>query len=1583
MLTLSRELKQCNSLPGLTTNESALLLIVGEGEDCLPPVDPRANTSKRKTWRARSIAKQLQNITPPFSPFVNGVYQVNVRTSLGPSDAPLSVIVSLVVPRLVFGETHSADPASIDDADEAVAAAAVASLAKRKRALIGSGGDGIPLRFPITQVGQTQEMFIEVCNPADVPVSLQLAAAESESIVWTPPTGNSEPGFTDRETSAHTSASSHEHSDVTLAMSPTAGGGGGSMRSGREGGLAAFHVRVNALAPVVLEPGGSTIIGPVRFAPARAGLFSAHVYLRNNLTHLEPVCLEGEADTGLLSVRPWAESGAREGRKVSVGQGVEAGAGAGAGTGTGGVPRALFGFKKAQVRTKHGQKWKSGDVFNVVMEEEVSHFAVDFRSWARSPPTTEPVIKKWVLSNDGKMPLTVSLVGIRKIQGWNAAAAAGGSGSAGGGLLGGAYARGVFGATAGWFWRLLFGDVSGLGTASAAWGEGSVTFAGSIALCAEGGFTVMGSRCEDGGGRWQAQTLQPGEEVQVAVAYAATHCDPVGRVLDIASSAGNVSIMMLAAASGGPSAAAACKSARRAAGSATAKARGAKGWRTVDGRDKSFGGGGDRDRNWERESRWGRAWLLVKIVLLVGAVYVGIAALGAGNELPRVPAWAKRLQACVGGAFSSRGECGRFGVSVEVSAAASVVVSSTAAETPSSASSSCSSPRSPRALKFDGDCGDENRGHISSNHNIGGVTQKGSKAGAKGSSQQGKGKKRGGDNSGGGGGRGGRRVTSTHTTEVSPGTMAKHGATVAAGVSIANDSRAATAGLVEKPSSKADAAATNGAKESDGHMARQSILPSGLTDMLTSPQHASKPVSTHQRHVSPKDRTRSNGTKQQPNPPTTGRGSVSQSQTRAASSNGNKCVVSSPSQLTSSRPNQRPTTATSTAEAAKGGEVGAAARNSTGLRPEGTAFVGYSQRNNGKVQRGPPPVHAPGGGIAYSGRANANGMHGSSRGVPSQGNQQHGHRAGQQGYHGHGQPLRGGAAAAAAAAGSVAGGSTAPRDRGISRSSSSSSSLVDSPSPPALASPAASMIEALDGGGGGGGGRQNNMQQYHKVSGGRRSLDQHQQQHYHNGHGSGYASASGHGQGMRGDFRLGGEQTATASSASHVGRTGSMFSRWGQPEPATPSGALSFSSFLPAAADVGAGGASRVQHPLERPTSGWLAENSHSIARGVSELSAIPASGGGGSGTPSPIISQASPPFGPIGSNRVRLSSGTGGSPRLAQHPPSPALAPLGVPIGPSRRPPPGLSVPPGLRAASGGLPFSNNAAVGLVTTQESEWSENLDTFVTASAVAAGVLGADEDTGTTTGSGSTGDWGYKPAPKLVSDDPQHPLTQQHHRHDRALSAPAAPCPTSPAFPSSDNAPVFDSSPFLAHGDGMFDENSRRSGSGAITVVGGSRLGGNGVDRLSTGSGVSNNRITGAYNGCPTEQQHRQKYLQSGRAPSAIVGGAVPPGMFTAAGTRGKGGGSRLGYYLSSGAGDPSGSWCGNGEGMGALGGGRGHTEGAEFLGVGEDAMPAEPPVFLAGSSFSSLDSSGGGGGGVVGNGQNGGDFFGFMGDDDK
>ncbi|CAN0535635.1 unnamed protein product, partial [Ectocarpus sp. 8 AP-2014] len=56
-----------------------------------------------------------------------------------------------------------------------------------------------------------------------------------------------------------------------------------------------FHVRVGAFPALVLPPGGAATIGPLRFTPARTGTFSAHVYLRNNLTHLEPVRLEGEA----------------------------------------------------------------------------------------------------------------------------------------------------------------------------------------------------------------------------------------------------------------------------------------------------------------------------------------------------------------------------------------------------------------------------------------------------------------------------------------------------------------------------------------------------------------------------------------------------------------------------------------------------------------------------------------------------------------------------------------------------------------------------------------------------------------------------------------------------------------------------------------------------------------------------------------------------------------------------------------------------------------------------------------------------------------------------------------------------------------------------------------------------------------------------------------------------------------------------------------------------------------------------------------------------------------------------------------
>ncbi|CAN0562832.1 unnamed protein product, partial [Ectocarpus sp. 12 AP-2014] len=148
------------------------------------------------------------------------------------------------------------------------------------------------LRFPLTQVGEERDVFVEVANPADVHVSLQLSVGKNDSLVW------KEPGKGDGKAPAA----------AVIAVGVDVSGFARQRQQVRHKGAAeisAFHVRVGAFPALVLPPGGAATIGPLRFTPARTGTFSAHVYLRNNLTHLEPVRLEGEAGVGLLSVRAW------------------------------------------------------------------------------------------------------------------------------------------------------------------------------------------------------------------------------------------------------------------------------------------------------------------------------------------------------------------------------------------------------------------------------------------------------------------------------------------------------------------------------------------------------------------------------------------------------------------------------------------------------------------------------------------------------------------------------------------------------------------------------------------------------------------------------------------------------------------------------------------------------------------------------------------------------------------------------------------------------------------------------------------------------------------------------------------------------------------------------------------------------------------------------------------------------------------------------------------------------------------------------------------------------------------------------
>lgn len=559
--------------------------------------------------------------------------EVAVTTSLGPAATPLTVSVSVTVPHLVAGvarmssvcpvSSKVACPYSSEDGTDDVmtpsllAAAAVKHKIRMANGVGGrsaaaavagttegggrgsekehdesesvDGGTGTPVvRFPLTQVGEERDVYIEVRNPADVPVGVQLSAGQGESLVWTEDGRNGQGSSTvvavgidvadlgKRVGAAGKAAAGRAKSEQQLEL----------VREGSfaAGALSAFHIRMGAFLPVVLPPGGRAVIGPLRFTPEEAGVFSAHVFLRNNLTHLEPVLLEGEAGAGVLSVRPAGDE-AKSGAGATVA--VAAAAAGKHKTAASAAKKLLFGEdedEEDQVEEEQEEKAEGGAGEGEGGQQapplEVMRFPVDFRSWARSPPTTDPVVKRWVLSNEGTMPLVVHGVGIRKAAGsgwswsWGWGWSKGGSGSRAGGSGGGAVGR--------WLWWVFFGSArreasSSSSSSRSRWGRwGAVTAAAAATsatvdvasaktasvLCADGGFRVVGDACRD---EWQPQTLLPGQEMEVEVDYSSAHCDPVERTLDFVSSAGTASVQMVASALGGPSAISACRSARRAA----------------------------------------------------------------------------------------------------------------------------------------------------------------------------------------------------------------------------------------------------------------------------------------------------------------------------------------------------------------------------------------------------------------------------------------------------------------------------------------------------------------------------------------------------------------------------------------------------------------------------------------------------------------------------------------------------------------------------------------------------------------------------------------------------------------------------------------------------------------------------------------------------------------------------------------------------------------------------------------------------------------------------------------------------------
>ncbi|CAN0226303.1 unnamed protein product [Laminaria digitata] len=343
--------------------------------------------------------------------------------------------------------------------------------------------------------------------------------------------------------------------------------------------------------------------------------------------------------------------------------------------------------------------------------------------------------------------------------------------------------------------------------------------------------------------------------------------------------------------------------------------------------------------------------------------------------------------------------------------------------------------------------------------------------------------------------------------------------------------------------------------------------------------------------------------------------------------------------------------------------------------------------------------------------------------------------------------------------------------------------------------------------------------------------------------------------------------------------------------------------------------------PFQRPSSSWVSEES---PRGPVSLPAPAAP----LAIPSfaSAHSSASLPLGPIGSNRLRARSN-----------PDPAVGP----VGGARRAPPGLTPPaqpmmhpfrPALAAPS------PPPLTACDPTVEAEWSDNLDAFATASAVAAGVLSAEdmsdaapfEDAGLLTGGVAAERW-----ERYTFDAPGASARRQQQ-----------PGCFSPPGPSGD-------------GDRRRTASDSRYGQG-LAAFGGSEFVpgvGGGMFEDASGAEVGHRRH-------PSSQQHQQQQQQQQQLARRSLAGTVGAGCgVNGAGGR-SAGGSRLGFYMSAaGAGSSS-----------------------DRRVAHEEALPAgtlsfgspEATLLFGDSSRSSLESSSGGGGG--GGGGNMDDMFGFMND---
>ncbi|ETV95794.1 hypothetical protein, variant [Aphanomyces invadans] len=140
------------------------------------------------------------------------------------------------------------------------------------------------VEMPLTHVGNVSEMWLTVTNPSNVTIDVALALLASKDSDEIGARG----GFYTCPSPTKVVAACKD----TWKAAVTSGDGAVAMP--------AFFL--SSMDKQTLAPGDTTTLGPILFAPSAAKEYVGRLYLRNTLSHIEPVVVRGQGGRGHVRV---------------------------------------------------------------------------------------------------------------------------------------------------------------------------------------------------------------------------------------------------------------------------------------------------------------------------------------------------------------------------------------------------------------------------------------------------------------------------------------------------------------------------------------------------------------------------------------------------------------------------------------------------------------------------------------------------------------------------------------------------------------------------------------------------------------------------------------------------------------------------------------------------------------------------------------------------------------------------------------------------------------------------------------------------------------------------------------------------------------------------------------------------------------------------------------------------------------------------------------------------------------------------------------------------------------------------------